>query len=91
MSKFLFVFLILSVAFSYSQNVGIGISSPTKKLDVNGDERVGYITPRYTGPLSFTIPSTIYTATYSQSYVWTDNEHLYSSSRSNENYSIFKA
>ncbi len=77
MSRILFVFLIFSVAFSYSQNVGIGVSSPTKKLDVNGDELVGYITPRYTGPLSFTIPSTAFTATYVQSYVWTNNEHLY--------------
>lgn len=58
-------------------NVGIGTSSPSKKLEVNGDMSVGSITPKYTGPTSFIIPSTTVTANFVQSYTWTQNDHTY--------------
>ena len=77
MNKILFLLLTLWATFSHSQNVGIGTSSPLKKLDVNGDELVGYITPRYTGATSFVIQGTGTTATFLQSYTWLGNEHLY--------------
>lgn len=58
-------------------NVGIGNCCPTKKLDILGDELVGIVTPRYTGPTSFIVPGTAFTANYVQSFTWSGNEHLY--------------
>ncbi len=67
--------LMLVSASLKGQNVGIGTNAPTKKLDVNGDELVGIVTPRYTGAMSFTLLGT--TATFVQAFTWTGNEHLY--------------